>query len=77
MEVSPLVMLACFVIIRQQAYVGDRSFLRFMIPHHSSAILMCEQANIEDPEIIALCEQIIEAQRDEIAIMERMLITDE
>ena len=28
--------------IREQGLVGDRQFLRSMIPHHSGAILMCE-----------------------------------
>ncbi|HYC95488.1 MAG TPA: DUF305 domain-containing protein, partial [Sphingomicrobium sp.] len=37
--------------IRQQSLVGDRQFLRSMIPHHSGAVLMCEEAKISDPEI--------------------------
>jgi len=44
-----------------------------MIPHHSGAILMCEQANISDPEIISLCEQIVESQVEEINQMEAIL----
>jgi hypothetical protein len=30
-----------------------------MIPHHSGAILMCEQAALTDPDIVALCRQIV------------------
>ncbi|MFZ8373971.1 DUF305 domain-containing protein, partial [Staphylococcus aureus] len=37
--------------VRAQALVGDKQFLRAMIPHHSGAILMCQQANLTDPEI--------------------------
>ena len=62
-----------FVAMRSQAAVGNEQFLRSMIPHHSGAILMCEQAAITDPEIVALCGQIVEAQRAEIAQMEAIL----
>jgi len=73
MVASAVVGVTAFLFVRQQIFVTDRPFLRAMIPHHSSAILMCEQASIEDPEILELCEQIVEAQLEEIAIMERML----
>lgn len=59
--------------IRMQAGVGDRQFLRSMIPHHSSAITMCEEASIKDPQILTLCDEIVQAQREEIAEMERIL----
>lgn len=55
--------------IRQQAGVGDRQFLRSMIPHHGAAILMVEKANISDPEIKKLAQDIITAQQSEIAQM--------
>lgn len=45
--------------IRQQSLVGDDQFLRSMIPHHSGAILMCEEAKLTDPEIRQLCGEII------------------
>jgi len=53
--------------------VGNGQFLRSMIPHHSSAIFMCDRASITDPEITALCRQIVESQREEIAQMQQML----
>ena len=62
-----------FVLARTQTPVGNEQFLRSMIPHHSSAILMCEQGHITDQEIVALCRQIVRAQKDEIAQMKRML----
>lgn len=49
--------------IRQQSLVGDGQFLRSMIPHHSGAIMMCEEATLRDPEIRQLCSGIIEAQK--------------
>ena len=58
--------------IRQQSLVGDDQFLRSMIPHHSGAILMCEEAKIADPELRQLCDEIIEAQKEEIAQMKRI-----
>ena len=59
--------------IRQQSLVGDDQFLRSMIPHHSGAILMCEEAKLTDPEIRQLCGEIIEAQKQEIAQMKRIM----
>jgi uncharacterized protein (DUF305 family) len=44
-----------------------------MIPHHSSAIVMCEESTITDPEIVTLCGQIVKAQKEEIAQMQKIL----
>ena len=62
-----------FAFGRTQAFVGDERFLEGMIPHHSRAILVCQEADITDPEIIELCDGIIETQREEIAQMQRIL----
>ena len=70
---SVLVFLLSFAAIRYQVPVGDRQFLRSMIPHHSGAILMCEQAKLSDPAIKGLCTQIIKSQREEIAQMRSLL----
>lgn len=59
--------------IRQQSLVGDRQFLRSMIPHHSGAVLMCEEAKITDPEIQTLCQGIISSQTSEIDQMKAIL----
>ena len=40
---------------------------------HSSAILMGEESAITDPEIVRLCDEIVKAQREEIAQMEGIL----
>ncbi|WP_298742907.1 DUF305 domain-containing protein [uncultured Brevundimonas sp.] len=68
-----VVLAVAFWGMRAQAAVGDREFLRSMIPHHSGAILMCEQASIRDPEIVALCGEIVESQQREIAQMKAIL----
>lgn len=44
-----------------------------MIPHHAGAILMCEEANIQDPEIKKLCEEIKLSQQREIDQMKAKL----
>jgi uncharacterized protein (DUF305 family) len=62
-----------FAAMRSQAGVNDKEFLRAMIPHHSGAILMCEEARITDPEIKALCGEIVRSQTKEIAQMESLL----
>lgn len=61
------------ILARTQTPVGNEQFLRSMIPHHSSAILMCEHGDLTDPEIVALCGDIVEAQEREIDQMRAML----
>ena len=58
--------------IRDQTLVGDKQFLRSMIPHHSGAILMCEKAKVNDPEIQSLCAEIIKSQAQEIDQMKNI-----
>ena len=71
--VSILAAVAFFFGIRQQAAISDEQFLKSMIPHHSGAILMCEKASLQDPEILQLCRNIASSQQSEIDQMERIL----
>ena len=64
--IGAVLLIGFFVLIRQQVAVGDKQFLKSMIPHHAGAILMCEEANITDPEIKKLCEEIKTSQQREI-----------
>lgn len=64
---------ALFLFMRAQTFIGDKQFLRSMVPHHSGAVLMCEKATIKDSEIQSLCSQIIESQTREIDQMKRIL----
>lgn len=57
---------------RAQALIDDRQFIASMIPHHSGAILMCREANLSDSELVTLCGEIAQAQREEIDQMERI-----
>ena len=68
-----VLLLACWFAIRLQAGVGDRQFLKSMIPHHAGAILMCDQATLTNPEVKALCTGIVKAQEEEIAQMKALL----
>jgi len=65
-----LLFVLAFAATRAQWLIDDRQFVRSMIPHHSGAILMCREARLADPELVALCEEIAEAQRREIEQME-------
>ncbi len=62
-----------FALIRTQTTIGDTAFIRSMIPHHSGAILMCEQASLKDAELRRLCGDIIRSQAAEIAQMKSIL----
>jgi uncharacterized protein (DUF305 family) len=70
---SIIMMTGLFLGIRQQVAVSDKEFLKSMIPHHASAILMCEKAELEDPEIKELCREIIAGQQAEIEQMKAKL----
>lgn len=71
--VFALLLVGAFSAGRTEAGVGDDAFLRSMIPHHSRAIHMCEQATLTDPEIVTLCGQIIDAQQREIQQMQDIM----
>jgi len=62
-------------LVRSQVTVGDESYMRGMIPHHSIAILTSENANFDDVRVCELAKEIIEAQKREIDEM-KWLITD-
>lgn len=71
--VSVIVGMLFFLAIRGQWAVGDKQFLRSMIPHHAGAILMCNNASIRDTEIQQLCNSIIAGQQKEIDEMKAIL----
>lgn len=61
--------------VRKQIAIDDKEFLKSMIPHHAAAILMCKEAKLHDPEILALCKAIGVAQQAEIDFMKAKLET--
>ena len=71
---SALVGLGLFAAIRQQTAISDGQFLRSMIPHHASAVLMCERASLQDPELEELCRDILSSQQAQIDQMRAKLL---
>jgi uncharacterized protein (DUF305 family) len=72
--IGTVALIAFFLFIRQQSFVSDRQFLKSMIPHHASAILMCENADLQDLEIRELCASIVSSQQQEIDWMKAKLV---
>ncbi len=64
-----LVFVGALWLVRSQTTVQDTSYMRAMIPHHSIAILTSERAEIDDVRVRELADEIIGAQRREIAEM--------
>lgn len=64
---------AVFALGRTETFVGNEQFLKSMIPHHSRAILVCQESDITDPEIIELCQSIVTSQQEEITQMQAIL----
>jgi uncharacterized protein (DUF305 family) len=62
-------------LVRSQATVDDTGYMKAMIPHHSIAIMTSERSQITDPRVRKLADEIIEAQRREIAEM-KYLVAD-
>ena len=59
--------------VRSQATVDQVDWMQAMIPHHSIAILTSSRADIEDPRVKQLADDIIKAQKREIAEMQALL----
>ena len=57
----------------QKSVIGDVLWMKAMIPHHSIVILTSERADIKDPEVKKLANDIIEAQRKEMKLMIKRL----
>ena len=59
--------------VRSQTTVSDVAWMKAMIPHHSIAILTSKRANLKDPEVKKLANDIIEAQEKEIEQMKKLI----
>ena len=70
---SVVVFAVALYLVRSQDTVGDVAWMKAMIPHHSIAILTSERANITDPRVKALADQIISSQRKEIDEMRTLI----
>ena len=70
---SAVVFVLALWLVRSQATVQDVSYMKAMIPHHSIAILTSERAEISDPRVRKLADEIIESQRREIGEMKALI----
>jgi len=68
-----IVFITVLIFLRTQTFIGDRQYMKAMIPHHSSAILTSQEADLQDPEVQKLAKDIIEAQEREITLMKQFL----
>jgi len=59
--------------VRSQRTVGDVSYMKAMIPHHSIAVLTSTRARIRDPRVRKLADGILEAQVREISEMKALI----
>ncbi|OIQ21206.1 DUF305 domain-containing protein [Lacinutrix sp. MedPE-SW] len=60
-------------LVRKQIPINDIKWMRAMIPHHSIAILTSKNADLKDPEVKKLAQEIIKAQEKEIKEMKAMI----
>ena len=67
--------LALLLVNRNQSLIEDVRFMSAMIPHHSIAINNARKAQISDPRVRQLADEIIESQVQEIVEM-KLLIDD-
>ena len=70
---SAALFVVALALLRSQALVGDTAWMKGMIPHHSIAVLTSERADISDPRVRALADEIIAAQVREIKEMEWLI----
>ncbi len=70
---SVLVFAFALIFLRKQTFISDSQYMKAMIPHHSSAILTSQEANLKNSEVQFLGEDIIKAQEREIDQMKEVL----
>ncbi len=59
--------------VRSQRTIDDVAWMTAMVPHHSIAILTSERAQISDPRVRKLADDIIDTQRREIDQMKSLI----
>lgn len=75
LALSAVLGVALLLTNRSQGLIRDVSFMRSMIPHHSIAINNARKAEIRDPRVRDLADEIISSQVREIEEM-KLLIDD-
>lgn len=70
---SLVVAIISLYLVRSQQTVGDISYMKAMIPHHSIAVMTSDRAHIRDPRVRQLADKILEAQVREIGEMKSLI----
>ena len=70
---SVVLFFGALFLVRVQEPIDDVLWMKAMIPHHSIAILTSERADIKDPEVKKLANNIITAQKKEIEEMKALI----
>ena len=70
---SVVLFFGALFLVRSQKTVDDILWMEAMIPHHSIAILTSSRADIKDPRVRKLADDIIEAQKREIGEMQQLI----
>ena len=70
---AALLAIALLLVNRSQSLIGDTEFMKAMIPHHSIAINNARKADIRDPRVRKLADEIIASQVREIREMQLLL----
>ncbi|GGA53785.1 DUF305 domain-containing protein [Pelagibacterium lentulum] len=73
LAVAVLIFAGSLYMVRSQASIDQVDWMKAMIPHHSIAILTSERAELTDPRVRELADEIIEAQRREIDQMKTLI----
>ena len=72
-KINAMILAGSLFMVRSQTTVNDTAWMKAMIPHHSIAILTSKRADLKDPEVKKLAEEIIQAQEEEIDKMKKMI----
>lgn len=71
--ISMVVFIVSLMALRNQRWIWDIQYMQAMIPHHSSAILTSSHAQLRDPQVRQLANEIIIAQEKEISQMKQLI----
>jgi len=71
---SLILFVTAITLVRTQKPIGDVLYMKAMIPHHSIAILTSKRADLKDPKVRKLADEIILAQEKEIGEMKAYII---
>lgn len=70
---SIILFVFAFIGVHRQTGIADIQYMKGMIPHHSIAIMMSENAHGKDARVRKLADGIIRRQKKEIAEMRAMI----